>query len=402
MNERGKGKGRKEERCTEAVRRAWLEQLRHEFKTICFQYRVQLRSPIFELSAARQQLGCWIPEQRVIRISEELISNSSWDVVLMVLKHEMAHQVCSEVLGISQAGHGPEFQEACQLLGVPEPYNRATGDLPEILKEPSSNAPTEAGRKIIQRVNKLLALAGSENEHEAALAMQRATELLHRHNLHILHTASQEQSAACVRLTIRTGKKQVASWQRAICRILTDYFFVEVIFSSLYDAQRRDNYKTIELLGRSENVPVAEHCYYFLLQQLESLWQRNRQKWQGGNRNTRTAKNSYYLGLLHGFAQKLAEQRASQHADNLRQMSEGENMGQGEMNEALGTLCVQEDNQVQAFVGFHFPRLQTRSVRSLRIHQQPYEEALITGKKIILHQSLAEKKGQEQSLLISR
>ncbi|MCI5120080.1 MAG: hypothetical protein D3908_02590, partial [Candidatus Electrothrix sp. AUS4] len=187
-----------------------------------------------------------------------------------------------------------------------------------------------------------------------------------------------------------------ASWQRAVCRILTDYFFVEVIFSTLYDAQRRDSYKTIELLGRSENVPVAEHCYYFLLQQLESLWQKNRQRFQGKKRNTRTAKNSYYLGLLHGFSHKLAEQCAT-----MQQMQRKQDVEQMEGSEAVAALCVREDSQVQTFVGFHFPRLQTRSVRSVRIHQQPYEEALVTGKKIVLHRSLTEKREKEANLFLN-
>ncbi|MCI5136757.1 MAG: DUF2786 domain-containing protein, partial [Candidatus Electrothrix sp. AW2] len=46
-----------------------------------------------------------------------------------------------------------------------------------------------------------LALAGSDNEHEATLAMQRATELLHRHNLAVL-CRKQEDSSGLLRLTV--------------------------------------------------------------------------------------------------------------------------------------------------------------------------------------------------------
>lgn len=375
-------------RITEAAQQAWLEQLIHEFRNICWHYRVQLRTPIFELSAAQQQLGCWVPGQRIIRISQHLIASSSWDVVLMVLKHEMAHQVCSEYFGLPSAGHGKAFQEACQLLGVPSPYNRSTGDLPEVLAEPAKDGKTEAGRNIIRRVNKLLALAGSENEHEAALAMQRATQLLRRHNVEMIAGDNpSDNPSACVRLLIKTGKKQIPSWRKAICRILKNYFFVEVIFSSLYDAQRRDSYKTIELLGRSENVPVAEHCSYFLEQQLESLWGKNRQRFTG---NTRTVKKSYYLGLLHGFSQKMAEQ--GQQAQN---MSQGARQQRGETvedRELTGALIVSEDALLQAFVGFHFPRLRSRTTRGGRIDRQSYEDAVIAGKKIIFHQSLTEKR----------
>ncbi|MCI5165607.1 MAG: DUF2786 domain-containing protein [Candidatus Electrothrix sp. GM3_4] len=377
---------------TEAAQQAWLEQLIHEFKDICWSYRVQLRTPLFELSAAKQQLGCWLPDQRILRISSHFIASSSWDMVLMVLKHEMAHQLCSECFGLPHAGHGKEFQKACQLLGVPSPYNSSSGDLPDVLAEPSSNGQAEEGRRIVRRVNKLLALAGSENEHEATLAMQRATELLHRHNLNMI---AGDNSSACVRLLIKAGEKQIPSWRKAICRILRGYFFVEVIFSSLYDVQRRDSYKTIELLGRAENVPVAEHCYYFLEQQLESLWGKNRHRFQG---NTRTAKNSYYIGLLHGFMQKLAEQAEKVSRENLEKTrQEDRDVKRGK---ATGELIVSKDDQLQGFVRFHFPRLQTSRKSAVKINRNSYEDAVVAGKNIVLNQSLTEKKQGGQLLFI--
>ena len=384
-------------RVTEAAQQAWLEQLVHEFRNICWHYRVQLRTPIFELSAAQQQLGCWVPDQRIIRISRHLITSSSWDVVLMVLKHEMAHQVCSEYFSSCDVGHGKAFQDACQLLGVPSPYNRSTGDLPDVLAEPAKDEKTEAGRNIIRRVNKLLALAGSENEHEAALAMQRATQLLRRHNLEMITGDNfSDNPSGCVRLLIKTGKKQIPSWRKAICRILNDCFFVEVIFSSLYDAQRQDSYRTIELLGRSENVPVAEHCSYFLEQQLESLWGKNRQRFKG---NTRTAKNSYYLGLLHGFSQKMAEQgkQAQNMSQGARQRHQRSEAVEG--SEMTGALIVSGDTVLQEFVGFHFPRLRTSTTRGVRIDTLSYEDAVIVGKNIVLHRSVTDKKEGVQGVL---
>lgn len=382
---------------TEAARQAWLEQLIHEFRTICSHYRVQLRTPIFELSAAKRQLGCWLPGPRILQISEHLIVSSSWDVVLMVLKHEMAHLLCSEYFSSCAPGHGRAFQKACQMLGVPAPYNRSAGDLPDVLAEPSGNEQTEAGRRIIRRVNKLLSLAGSANEHEAALAMQRATDLLQRHNLE-MRSLDDYDSAGCVRVSLLTGKKQIPSWRKAVCRLLKDYFFVEVIFSSLYDAQRRDAYKTIELLGRSENVPMAEHCYYFLEQRLESLWEKNRSGFQG---NTRTAKNSYYLGLLHGFAQKLAAQAESARHTQPVQSQQRNGNRTCTQAKAAGALIISEDKVLQEFVGFHFPRVQIRSARSVHIDPHSYEEAVAAGRNIILHRTLTEKKSEGRALLSS-
>ncbi len=358
---------------TDELQRLWLDQLALEFADICFQYRLTLQSPVFELSRAVKQLGCWLPDQRTLRISRLLIREYSWDVVLMVLKHEMAHQVCSEVFGLQRAGHGRDFQRACQLLGVPSPYCRSSGDLASVAGTSPQDEQTDSGRRLVVRVSKLLALAGSENEHEAALAMQRATELLKHHNL-ALPTGKNRSS--CTRVIINTRSKQIPNYRRLICAVLRDYFYVQVICSSLYDPLASCSYKTIELLGRSENVPVAEHCYHFLEQQLQSLWSLNRHKFSG---NTRTAKNSYFLGLLRGFSEKMALQARAGKRDGQAGSEKG----------AAGTLIIRQDQELQDFVTFHFPRLQKRSSRGARIYRQTYDEAVDTGKTIVLHRSFA-------------
>ena len=367
----------------EELQQLWLTQLTYEFADICFQYRLELQAPVFELSGGVKQLGCWLPAQRIIRISSHLIIDHPWNVVLMVLKHEMAHQVCSELFGCSRAGHGRNFGRACQLLGIPSPYCRSSGDLAAVVATFPQDHQTAAGRRIIERISKLLALAGSNNEHEAALAMQRATELLHRHNL---DQTSVDNPSACTRVIINTRSKQIPAYRRAICAILRDYFFVQVICSSLYDPQTNNSYKTIELLGRVENVPVAEHCYHFLEQQLAGLWQKNRHKYQG---NSRTAKKSYYLGLLHGFAEKMATQ--TRNSRTSRQTSHAVT--------TPGSLAISRDSKLQDFVSFHFPRLKKRSSRGVKIYSHPYDEAVDTGKNIILHQGVEDKKEGLQGLL---
>jgi hypothetical protein len=368
---------------SENLERLWLEQLLREFADICFQYNLQLQAPVFELSGATRQLGCWLSEQRIIRLSRQLITAHSWDIVLMVLKHEMAHQLCSEVFGLAGAGHGRSFHQACGMLGIPDPYCRSSGDLAAVVAAGSQDEQTAEGRRLIRRISKLLALAGSDNEHEAALAMQRATEMLHRHNL---ERVADDRYGGCSRCIIQTGSKQIPTYRRLICGVLRDFFYVQVVCSSLYDPAVGCSYKTIELLGRSENVPVAEHCYYFLEQQVAALWQANRHRFTG---NSRTAKNSYCIGLLHGFAAQMAGQ--VQESSRCRQQATPE--------PAVAALTVSRDRMVQEFVGLHFPRLQKRAARGVRIYSQPYDEAVDTGKTIVLHRSVTEKKQGIQGVL---
>lgn len=361
----------------------WLRQLQREFDDVCFQYGINLKPPVFEISRSRKQLGSWHGVERVLRISYYLITEQPWNVTLQVLKHEMAHQVCSELFGCKRAGHGTEFRKACELLGVPKSFARAQGDVAgNIDALLSSSRQTTQGRQVIDKVRKLLALAGSDNEHEAALAMQRAGELLIRYNLEWI---KQDAAGGYAHVIINTGAKRMASYRRAICAILRDYFFVQVICSSLYDPHSDTTHKTIELLGREENVPVAEHCYHFLEDRLASLWQENRHSFSG---NARTARNSYYLGLLHGFAGKLASQSTFNNSPK-------------QENTAFppGALILGQDAYLRNFVDKRFPRLRKARSRGARIYRDTYREAVATGRSIVLHRAMEETRKRHGGLL---
>ena len=177
------------------------------------------------------------------------------------------------------------------------------GPAPISLKASSAwnqgSATTEQGRQVIDKIRKLLALGGSDNEHEAALAVQRAGELLTRYRLDFDALVEDEGLA---HRSIATCGRTLPVHRKSICAILESCFAVRVICASLYDPLADRSYKTIELLGREEEVAIAEHCYHFLENRLQTLWEQNRRGFTG---NGRIAKKSYYLGLLAGFRETL-------------------------------------------------------------------------------------------------
>ena len=101
-----------------------------------------------------------------------------WSVVSEVLRHEMAHQFVSEQLKGHEddTPHGPAFQRICSRFGI-DP--RAAG-LPE--GEGPAGPPTE-GARVLRKVQRLLALAESSNEHEAQSAMSAASRLMLKYNI---------------------------------------------------------------------------------------------------------------------------------------------------------------------------------------------------------------------------
>ena len=368
---------------TTLLHKLWIRQLQHEFEDICFQYSVKLRLPVFEITGSPTRFGAWCPNHRVLQISRCLIEKYPWQVTLQVLKHEMAHQVCTEILRNQRPGHGLDFHQACDLLGVTESFSRASSDLAGQIEQTAPvRCQTVEGRRMINRIRKLMALAGSDNEHEAALAMQRAGELLARHNLQL---AEAEKQTGYAHVVINTGRKQLAAYRRAICAILRDYFYVQVVCSSLYNPHLNETSKTIELLGREENVPVAEHCYHFLEERLAFLWSQNGARFSG---HARTARNSYYLGLLRGFAEKLSHQL------NLNDSRQHE-----DLHKTPGALVLARDRQLQSFISRRFPRLRKISNHGARIYRDTYNEAVATGHTITLHRAMEEHTDDRGGLL---
>ncbi len=357
------------------LRRAWLDQLRQEYEDVCYQYRISLQLPSFELSDSKTCLGSWHDGYRTLSISTWLIRKYSWATVQQVLKHEMAHQLCTDYFAAPNAGHGPIFYQACELVGLSGDFCKARSDCAEVLEtqETSSSPETTNGRKILAKIEKLLALAGSDNEHEASLAMQRAGELLSRHNLAMPTTEQSDYQ----HLILDTGKKRMPGHLRRIGSLLQDYFFVQIVFSHMYDPVTAESHKTIDLFGRPENVAVAEHCYYFLTAKLESLWQENRPRFKGGGQR---ARNSYLHGVVAGFREKLAAGEEEQ-----RHRKTAHDNGQ-----SVSELVIMEDAGLQNFMASQYPRLVTSRRRSIRLHADAYNDALATGKTLVLHRAMEE------------
>jgi hypothetical protein len=351
------------------LREAWLGQLQMEFEDICFQYRLILQAPVFELTDSQTILGSWNAQHRLLSISAHLIRNCPWQTTLQVLKHEMAHQVCTDLFASDNGEHGRLFRQACGMLGLTGHFCRATADCTGIpsAMSPASSPCAEEGRRILSRVEKLLALAASDNEHEAALAMQRAGELLCRHNLSLKRTEDENYRHLC----LNTGRQRMPGYLRDICGLLQEYFFVRVVCASVYEPARDIRLRTIELFGRPENVAVAEHCYHFLTGKLLALWQQRRRRFAGSGQRART---SYFHGIIVGFREKLA-------AGTRQQVKSAGDTGPVRSK----NLVVTEDIRLQGFVANYFPRLQKGRGRKILLHTDAYKEAVATGKTLILH-----------------
>jgi len=280
----------------------------------------QLRPPVLTIDAGDgPRLGHWEPQGRIIGIAERHIWDHPWDEVVATLHHEMAHQVVDEMFGGGGRPHGERFQHACRMLGIEA---GASG-------QPERVDLTEADR-VLSKVRKLLALAGSGNEHEAASAMAAANTLLLRYNLELpsvggrpdFHSRRVGNSSA--KLSLR--KKLVAA-------LLAEFFFVECIWVHTFSARRGREERVLEILGTSANLDMAEYVHEFLHTAVDRLWRVHKKQVADGSRSR---KREFAAGVLTGLRDRLRAERRQ--------------------NEARGLIWV-GDADLQGFLNERHPRI---------------------------------------------
>ena len=259
-------------------------------------FESRLRTPVLALSDTTARLGAWIRATRTLELARALVLDHPWVEVVSVLQHEMAHQYVDEVLGVhDERPHGDTFRQVCATLGIDA---RAAGS-----PSPAAGSPPRPDR-VLARVRKLLALAASSNQHEAESAMQRAHELMLRHNLDAADaTAERTFEVGHVGDPSRRGTQVEA----AIVGLLTEFFFVRAIRIPVYLPRAGTRGHVYELSGTRANLDLAVYVHAFLLRTAERLWSERRADPRVRGRD----RVAFQSGVIRGFHDKLRADRRS-------------------------------------------------------------------------------------------
>ena len=105
----------------------------------------------------------------MITIAQRLIANYPWNAVIEVLKHEMAHQMVSELYG-SDEQHGELFRQCAKQLAMSSWAMRANFEIDDKIYASELASLSSDKNPALRKVRKLLALADSKEEHESALS----------------------------------------------------------------------------------------------------------------------------------------------------------------------------------------------------------------------------------------
>ncbi len=353
---------------------AWVRQLYREYDDILYQYGLLPMRAVLQVAPLSRHWGQWDPDTQSITLATQLIEGHSWDVVLEVLKHEMAHQWAG-LHAPSQAPHGAAFATACRLLGMPAWSSACTSDLPMTCAPGGHRHVSPEERRLLDKVEKLLSLATSSNEHEAGLAMQRARQILARYNLE--RTAAPPQDAFTYVVVHRRRRRTCRTESRAVA-LLVEHFHVRAVHTTLFDRDDLCEYRAVELMGEHRHVALAEYVYHFLLNTVQALYEQYRREHGGAQRQ------AYMAGVMLGFGQKLANDDAHAAAAPSAQQC------------ALVRVVAQ---QLRAYAQTRYPKISRRSTRGARYDADALQAGRQAGQRIVLNRAISGQAVQGGKLL---
>ncbi len=337
----------------EALMAAWKRVNWSHFKNA-------LTPPVLRLDELGSHLGQWHAASRTLTIARDFCRTAPWGHVLEVLYHELAHQYVSEVLRVTdETDHGPAFRRVCDQLGL-DP--RASGL--------AGGVPGEEG-PVLRRIRKLLALAGSPNQHEAEAAMKAAHRMMLQHNVEL--QGQRERDGYTIR-HLGTPRARHAAWEKLLFGILSAHFFVRIVWVEVVDRSRVQNdgwgrpklrrTRVAEALGTPANLEIAEYVHAFLAETGARLW-RTHKRAAGLTGDKERAR--YLAGVMIGFRRKLQE--------NVAQC-----VGEG--------LVWTGDPALADFVGRRYPRLVYGGPLSVASTPE-FKAGIEAGREIVLHKPVA-------------
>jgi hypothetical protein len=168
--------------------------------------------------------------------------------------------------------------------------------------------------RIVEKIQKLLALANSSNEHESQLAAEKAQALLIKYNLTAEEVDLDPNEDKYVKEVITTDTSKLSPEWKHIYQLLVEFYFVRIVLgrAPVKDESghyvrtangRRIRYEVYyTIVGKPHNVKIALHVQSFLERSFKELFDAYSKETKS---RSLQARNSFYVGLYKGLSQQL-------------------------------------------------------------------------------------------------
>lgn len=329
----------------------------------------KMNQPLFSLKSTGQKLAYWDAAKREICFNSDFVLNHPWDSVKEVLLHEMAHQLTSEVFKIhNEHPHGKSFKQACLLLRANPKASGSYAPLSERIKNPAA----DENDKIMFRVKKLLALAGSNHIHEAEAAVAKAHELIKKYNIDILINDSKRDF-----VSICVGRPSLRHFrdEYALANLLTKHYFVYGIWISSYVVEKGKMGRVLEISGTVQNIKIASYVYDFINNYINSSWS----LYNKNNHHNRYRKTDFATGLIEGFDAKLSQQ-TKQNTSTVQCLSNN-------------TPLVIEDSKLKKYTSYRYPNIRNFKRGSSHIDDKVKNDGKKIGRKLVISKGIEKNEG---------
>lgn len=126
--------------------------------------------------------------------------------------------------------------------------------------------------KVLEKVKKLVALSKSSNEHEAALALERAQALLAEYNLSIADIEKDESNPDFI--ISRSPVQDSMPYRRQVGHNISLLYFCTYFYEAVPAMSKRGNVYTRDrhcIVGAQHNVVVAQMMFDYLVKAIDRL-----------------------------------------------------------------------------------------------------------------------------------
>ena len=227
---------------------------------------------------------------------------------------------------------------------------------------------------IVERIKKLLRLSRSSNPHEAELALARAFELAHKHQVDVSTLDMAEESERIKHESFRVGRFVSFLQVRAI-NLVVRFFHVEACIKrqSTIHNWRASSIVSVVFVGTATDITIANYVYEFIVQQGRKQCRDYEQKEKRARRRTTTAKRrGFFQGFIYGIATQLSDRQNASVIDDSR----------------TAIVLAEKEKQREAYLASLFPEMKLLVSRSQRKNNDALWSGYVAGKSTTINKPL--------------
>lgn len=208
--------------------------------------------------------------------------------------------------------------------------------------------------QLLEKLKKLLNLSKSANQHEAELALQKATAMAIEAGIDIaivsVKQVSEAEKLELIQEKIGCGKR-MASLQKYATWLLKKHFNVDVVYSgSAYYG------RTLNILGDKKDVEFAKFVNEFVKDDMQRRWD----YYKKTNSLSVKYKDTFMYNVWRGLDQKLTEAKTTVEQTRFSVMNESE---RSSTQTRYGLVVASKKQAVEVFTRQSFPRLKSTTTR---------------------------------------